>query len=140
MAGLLAFAPWGNVSVRLLGVWLPGPQFKGTELGSDFGGVEVGWIVILAAVAAIASSGPSVGRLRVIAIALLAYVIYNAATLSSHTLSVTANGQDISNTIGVRVTIAWGSFAEIVACGILALASFMPLSEIEYAVDAAANE
>lgn len=122
VAALLAFVPWGSVSVQILGAWSPGLTFKGTEIGSGIGGIEAGWVVvILAGVALFATRSTTV--LRVTAALLLAFTIYSAATLAHHTLGITANGQDISQAVGARVSIGWGSVAEIIAALALLIAA-----------------
>jgi hypothetical protein len=113
-AALLAFVPWGTVSVRTLGMWSPGLDFKGTEIDSGLGlGLAAGWIVVILAVAAIFSGG----RSTAIAVALLLYTAYSALTLAHHTIHITgsATGHHVSDLVGERVSLAWGSVAEVIA-------------------------
>lgn len=117
VAGLLAFAPWGNVSVRVLGVWSPVLRFSGTEIDSGLGlGIPAGWIVIAIALAVVVTS--RAGRSSIApTVALALYTAYSAATLSHHQLRISAGstGADISSLIGAHVTLAWGAVAEVVA-------------------------
>lgn len=116
VAGLLAFAPWGNASIQLLGEWSPALQFKGTQIDSGLGlGIQAGWIMIALAVGVVIAVGRQRSALFPAAL-LAAYAVYSIATLGHHHLHVVAmsTGQDVSG-LSARVTVAWGSIAELVA-------------------------
>jgi hypothetical protein len=100
--------------MRVHGMWSPSLDFKGTEIDSGLGlGLTAGWIVVILAVAAIFSGG----RSSAIAFGLFLYTAYIALTLPHHTIHIagSATGRDVSDLIGARVSVGWGSVAEVIA-------------------------
>jgi hypothetical protein len=117
---LLVFAPWGHLTVSILGVRSPGLGFNGTQISTGVAGIPWGWLLLAAGavtVLAVLSDGVALARLSACAAAAIA--VANVATVHSNTVSATAgNGQQLDSLLQPVVTAAWGSYAELLAAAI----------------------